>query len=166
MKEMRENVFNCVPITFSIEINVSNCSSKQISSALHNFSHVFKVLEANKQLIQETHKTNDKIEYFIIQQEHSLYHAQPNIPPLNGQKLIPQGLDRKGIPICAKFTMPLSHFSGSNLWILKPTTLNRGRGIHIFSNLLKLKEIITNYVHSKNASNSMINAKKNNRNSK
>jgi len=42
------------------------------------------------------------------------------------------GFDRK---IVQKYRMPLCHFDSYNLWILKPTHLNRGRGIHVFRDL-------------------------------
>jgi len=42
----------------------------------------------------------------------------------------------------SKYTMPVCHFSGYNLWILKPTHLNRGRGIHVFRNPESLHELI------------------------
>ena len=45
--------------------------------------------------------------------------------------------------------MPICHFAGRNLWILKPTSLNRGRGIHVFKDLDTLKELINSYVHGK-----------------
>ena len=41
-----------------------------------------------------------------------------------------------------KYIFPECHFTGHNLWILKPIGLNRGRGIHIFRNLEFLKKII------------------------
>lgn len=34
-----------------------------------------------------------------------------------------------------KYSMPLCHFDSFNLWLLKPTHLNRGRGIHVFNDL-------------------------------
>lgn len=34
-----------------------------------------------------------------------------------------------------KYSCPMSHFDGHNLWLLKPTHLNRGRGIHVFNDL-------------------------------
>jgi hypothetical protein len=39
-------------------------------------------------------------------------------------------------------TMPLSHFIGGNLWILKTTSQNRGRGIHVFKSLKQLRQIL------------------------
>jgi hypothetical protein len=44
-----------------------------------------------------------------------------------------------------KYTMPLCHFDSYNLWILKPTHLNRGRGIHVFRDLDTLKRLIKQY---------------------
>lgn len=44
-----------------------------------------------------------------------------------------------------KLTCPLSHFDGYNLWLLKPTHLNRGRGIHVFKDLPTLHKLIREY---------------------
>lgn len=41
--------------------------------------------------------------------------------------------------------MPFCHFNGFNLWLLKPTKLNRGRGIHVINNLTQLKNLMTKY---------------------
>ena len=45
--------------------------------------------------------------------------------------------------------MPLSHYSGKNVWILKPTSLNRGKGIHVVSSLKKAKKLIRDYCRGK-----------------
>ena len=38
---------------------------------------------------------------------------------------------------------PVSHFgAGKNIWILKPTGMNRGRGIYVVDNVKELKRII------------------------
>ena len=44
-----------------------------------------------------------------------------------------------------KYSCPLSHFDGYNLWLLKPTHLNRGRGIHVFNDLNTLHKLIKEY---------------------
>ena len=44
-----------------------------------------------------------------------------------------------------RYTMPFCHFTGFNLWLLKPTKLNRGRGIHVINNLTQLKALIQRY---------------------
>jgi len=41
--------------------------------------------------------------------------------------------------------MPSCHFDSYNLWILKPTHLNRGRGIHVFRDLETLQKLIKQY---------------------
>ena len=45
--------------------------------------------------------------------------------------------------------MPLCHFDSYNLWILKPTHLNRGRGIHVFRDLESLHKLIKQYCSGK-----------------
>lgn len=44
-----------------------------------------------------------------------------------------------------KLTCPLSHFDGHNLWLLKPTHLNRGRGIHVFNDVATLHKLMREY---------------------
>ena len=41
--------------------------------------------------------------------------------------------------------MPVCHFDSYNLWILKPTHLNRGRGIHVFNDLDQLHKLVRQY---------------------
>ena len=41
--------------------------------------------------------------------------------------------------------MPLCHFDSYNLWLLKPTHLNRGRGIHVFRDIETLHKLIKQY---------------------
>jgi hypothetical protein len=45
--------------------------------------------------------------------------------------------------------MPVCHFEGYNLWLLKPTHLNRGRGIHVFRDLDSLHKLIREYCQGK-----------------
>jgi hypothetical protein len=45
--------------------------------------------------------------------------------------------------------MPQCHFDGYNLWLLKPTHLNRGRGIHVFRDLDTLHKLIREYCQGK-----------------
>lgn len=49
--------------------------------------------------------------------------------------------------------MPKCHFDGFNLWILKPTHLNRGRGIHVFRDLETLNQLIKQYCTGKELDN-------------
>ena len=45
--------------------------------------------------------------------------------------------------------MPLCHFIGKNVWILKPTSLNRGQGIHVASSFKKIKRLVRDYCRGK-----------------
>ncbi len=38
------------------------------------------------------------------------------------------------------------------LWLLKPTFLNRGRGIHVFNDLNNLEHLVNSYVFGKDPS--------------
>ena len=38
--------------------------------------------------------------------------------------------------------------SGENLWMLKPSSFNRGRGVHVFSSLPQLYTLINEYIDS------------------
>ena len=67
---------------------------------------------------------------------------------LNGETYV----KAKGKQVAKRFTsktsglvMPLNHFIGKNVWILKPTSFNRGKGIHVVSDLKKLKRLIKEY---------------------
>lgn len=44
-----------------------------------------------------------------------------------------------------RYSMPMCHFDSYNLWLLKPTHLNRGRGIHVFNDLDTLHKLIKQY---------------------
>ena len=44
-------------------------------------------------------------------------------------------------------------FAGQNMWMLKPTSYNRGRGIHVFGGLTQLQVLINEYMDSKTAVN-------------
>jgi hypothetical protein len=64
----------------------------------------------------------------------------------NGNKIFNlYGGSKKG----CDYIMPLSHFKGKNVWILKPNCLNRGKGIHVVSSMKKLKKLIRDYCRGK-----------------
>ena len=107
--------------------------------SLHNFSLVFNILEANKAMIKPFLSNNEEIQESFhkkIIYENKLSTQQ------NLNKHLSETLDRRKIPSHVRFSMPLCHFVGNNIWILKPASLNRGRGIIIFKDLTKLKEIL------------------------
>jgi|Laugresu1bdmlbdd_1035124.scaffolds.fasta_scaffold03706_6 hypothetical protein len=48
-----------------------------------------------------------------------------------------------------RYSLPLCHYDGYNLWLLKPTHLNRGRGIHVFRDLETMHKLIRDYCQGK-----------------
>ena len=41
--------------------------------------------------------------------------------------------------------MPKTHYEGQNVWILKPTGFNRGKGIHMFEKLETFDALVNDY---------------------
>ena len=53
--------------------------------------------------------------------------------------------------------MPLCHYQGKNIWLLKPTCMNRGNGIHVFSSFKKLKKLVRDYCKKEDPLEGIIN---------
>lgn len=68
--------------------------------------------------------------------------ANNNISALKITKFKTFNFDKRS---STKMTMPICHYEGYNLWLLKPTHLNRGRGIHVFRDLESLHKLIKEY---------------------
>jgi hypothetical protein len=136
-------------LTFFVEIDVSK--TKVMAKAMLPFVNCFYCLEDNKKKV---------VRYFEKVQEHQDDAKEnPNEEPYiikhfynNRKTLIKQHMKEekedfgdKGQLLKKNFfryTMPFCHFTGFNLWLLKPTKLNRGRGIHVINNLTQLKALI------------------------
>lgn len=99
---------------------------------------LFKTLELCKKRVSDISRTDeDKIKPVIIR-------AHSNNPI---KKLIPVLYDKAVSSQYTRFTMPVSHFAGHNMWLLKPAGFNRGRGIHVFCELEKLQNLLASYSH-------------------
>ena len=164
-ESLKSNVFDIMPLTFSITIDVDKPNA--INSELSSFVNTFSLLEYQKQnfsqadydkLLNDDEGTiqsiNDHLDKFscyskskimVNESLESRYVTKQNmnmkdttsltrVQSFNFQK--PKNSD------FTQLTMPLSHFDSHNFWILKATNLNRGRGIHVFSTLSQLFELI------------------------
>lgn len=129
-EQNKQNVFNFIPITFYIEINPSKPNG-QIKNAIHKFAAFHKALENSRRLVRsgcassQKHSKSCKVEA--------------------STKLTPMSFDKRAVSQYNRYTMPLCHFSGYNLWLLKPTHLNRGRGIHVFKDLDRLRQLMASH---------------------
>lgn len=74
--------------------------------------------------------------------EGKMYIQMPRLPPQQSR----HEKRCQGNFYCHPITNPTFFSPASNyLWLLKPTFLNRGRGIHIFKDLYELEKIINDY---------------------
>lgn len=95
-EELGEDVFDFVPVTFSIELFTQNAHVE-----LLHFNNFFKLISTAPEEEKDKTKKSPKKSRFI--------------------------------PTSREYpTLPDSHFIGRNIWLLKPTCFNRGRGIQIF----------------------------------
>ena len=131
-------MFNSIPITFYIEID-ENKLDQSILHSLQPFVSYFNLLKENAQLSEEVHKTPSMIQSILNKNS-------PHKSPIAKMKQITY--DKKNVQFL-RYTMPLSHYKGENLWLLKPTFLNRGRGIHVFKTVEELKSLLTEYCQGK-----------------
>ena len=106
-----------------------------------SFFNAFYTLEDNKKKAMKYYeKVQDKNNEGLIDEQFIFRHFYNNKKGLIKQHIREEkeaqnenyGNLKKHI---FKYTMPFCHFSGNNLWLLKPTKLNRGRGIHVINNL-------------------------------
>ena len=112
-------------------------SSSKVSNGIQNFLSLYQILERNKYHVSNFHDTPASAKA-------DLRTSSPSKLEKLACKIIPHSYNTTSLSKYARYTMPLSHFTGHNLWLLKPTGLNRGRGIHVFRDLDILKEIILN----------------------
>jgi hypothetical protein len=49
------------------------------------------------------------------------------------------------------YTVPYTHYTGHNFWLLKPNGLNRGKGVHVFNKLKQLRKHLLDYLKLKTA---------------
>ncbi|CAD8201393.1 unnamed protein product [Paramecium octaurelia] len=114
-ESIHRNVFDILPLTFVIDFNDS-----QIESQLVAFLNYYNQYSPNP-----------------VSQEELLLKKQE----IKKKLRIPPSKDRKFIDYQMKDT-----FLGDDyLWLLKPTGLNRGRGINVFNNLDQLTDLLIEY---------------------
>lgn len=129
---IHENVFNYLPITFCLEIPVDIAQLNSLAE-LKQFVAFYNILERNK----------DKVAPFYEDME------KMSEKPIKGLNYIPIMYERREANY-TRYKMPLTHFIGHNLWLLKPANLNRGRGVHIFQSLTELKRLLMEYCRGEN----------------
>jgi hypothetical protein len=117
------NAFDYVPLTFVIDLDnqTYNYDLERFINCYNIISNANAITGANG--IDEVQL--DKIRGSINQSLSSLVCSK----------------DRRIIRSCIPY-FSKTHFNGKNLWIIKPTGLNRGRGVQVFATLDEMKKII------------------------
>eukprot|EP00347_Sterkiella_histriomuscorum_P009493 403341003 len=124
-EDMNENVFEITPLTFFIKINAEK-PLQSMKQQLQQFKNVYYLLdefkndlETQKEIVLET--SNLQIKSFNSKKKDLLNSGknftkdyQQTLKLFNGNK--------------SDLIMPQCHIRGRNVWILKPTSMNRGEG--------------------------------------
>ena len=118
------NIFDYVPLTFIV-----NVDSQTYSPDCEKF---FQCYEAIQGIMNNGDKSSP--DYF----KQCLKQINIKLQQIGLSK------ERRAVSHC-KPKIEDSHFAGKNIWILKPTGFNRGRGVSVFNTIEKLKNLIKFY---------------------
>jgi hypothetical protein len=124
------NIFDHVPLTF-----ILNVDSPTYCSDFSKFAKCYEVIQdASKDITdfkQALGIINSKLQQIRLSRERlAVTHCKPKIVE--------------------------THFAGKNIWMLKPTGFNRGRGVTVFNSMEKLKGLIK-YYSEENSDSSIFN---------
>lgn len=117
-ENLHEDVHEFMPVTFVVD--VGNSASVQ---EYDKFTTYFNVVEKHKK------QTNDPVE------------ARKTLETIN--KALSTHVNLVEKRRCYRtITLRESMFDGQNIWLLKPSDYNRGRGVSLFNSLEQLKRLI------------------------
>jgi hypothetical protein len=119
-------VFKVVPLTFSFRLN-----EKEFLDDLQSFAHFFKSVEEGK-AIEEVKPIDRAGSYFAFDFRYSGPESSTQVRKFKNPD--PKSIEKDPF-----------YFAGKNMWILKPSGLNRGKGLELFSNLQDLNQFLKLY---------------------
>ncbi|CDW88442.1 ttl domain containing protein [Stylonychia lemnae] len=131
------NVFDYVPVTF--QIIIPEGKSQNLELSLKKFQLCYDTLDRNKYTVLDILRSskNQIASQNFADIEKSLqikYQLRNHFQKYNPLQIV----------------MPVCHFVGGNMWVLKTTSQNRGRGIHVFKSYKQLKQLIRQYIFQSN----------------
>lgn len=126
-KENSLDVFQYVPLTFMLEYD-----SEDICGDLSFFSILFDV--CNEMTARNPSVTKEEMTKYI--NEKLKRTVSENLKYFNIDK------------IYHNLKIPSTHINSSNMWFLKVTKLNRGRGIYVFNTVDQLISLINDWTES------------------
>lgn len=134
------DIFKSIPLTFSFRMQEGH-----FLPDLQEFARFYQSLEKGVDLASIEPIRNHQSE--ALQREIPIY--------FNFDFKFPASLkeDRKySNPDCSTVARPREFFNGKNLWILKPSGCDRGKGVEIFRSLDELNRYLTMYASGYNMS--------------
>ena len=146
-EQTRSNVFKVTPLTFFVTIDISKPNA--LNSSLAAFETIFNLFEHTKKYFRDINeKYKSSSDYFVSKKHLGVNLLKPSHKNKKDNaitKFKTFNFHKRGHSYFTKYEMPLSHYVGHNFWLLKPTNLNRGRGIHVFSDLKSWRKLIEEY---------------------
>ena len=118
------NVFDHLPLTFVIDVD-SHTYTADFSKFINCYETIHGIINGGNKSSPDYYKQclkliNSKLQHINLSKERRIVsHCKPKIPD--------------------------THFAGKNIWILKVTGFNRGRGVTVFNSMEKLKNLIKFY---------------------
>jgi hypothetical protein len=128
------NVFDYVPLTFVIDVD-----SQSYTQDLVRFTQCYEIIAS----CLDSDKNSD------TDYKQALKLINSKIQQVNLSR------ERRVVSHCRP-KMSESHFAGKNIWLLKATGFNRGRGVSIFDSIDKLKNLIHFYSDNAETNNNII----------
>jgi hypothetical protein len=128
-QKTEEDLSKIVPLTFSFRL-----SEKEFPEDLQNFAKFFRSVSENVACSRIRPVDRNSGNYFNFDFKFK--------PPQDGQSALRKFKNQTAESIVQD---PI-FFSGKNLWILKPSGLNRGKGLELFSSLDQLNEFLQLYM--------------------
>jgi hypothetical protein len=128
-QKSEEDLSKIVPLTFSFRL-----SEKEFPEDLQNFAKLFRSVSENRPCGRIRPVDQNTGHYFSFDFKFK--------PPQDGQAALRKFRNQ---PAESVERDPI-FFAGKNLWILKPSGLNRGKGLELFSSLEQLNEFLQLYM--------------------
>ena len=130
------------PITFSFDID----DTHQFNHDIQEFCHFFRKHCGDPKKFCSMEGTGRKqppnsFFTFDFKRKGSVVHIMDNFT------------SQKQLPTCLEPKIYDPYFKGSNLWLLKPTGLNRGVGIEVFDSLEGLNKYLNEYLDAEVTAN-------------
>jgi len=134
---IKRNVFFNIPYSINFDLN----DIEDVCLKLNKFERILNVLDSIKYQFKNDITKNFHADY-NIENENILNKYNQDIPDFNIKFMPLKNYLVHKEPLQFFLFFPHSFFTGNNIWIFKPSSLNRGAGIQLFTSFAELKRIL------------------------